>query len=125
MNKLVMHRIVVQDPENMELDPNTEQPICPECDNLFNQCPCPKSWSTLDTDGYMIVSEGEVLIAYPSKEVYEELALWIFRNREYLICSHCMQWIKAEWYWSEEVTEQVVETFFSVHSLCPEGRLEI
>lgn len=118
MYLVVLHRIVIKDLNTMEQDPVTKQLICPECDSLFIQCPCPKPWSTLDTDGYVIMLEGEELVAYPSEEVYKGLSLWIFRNREYLICGHCLQWIKAEWHWSDEVTEEVVETFYSIHSGC-------
>lgn len=118
MRTLINHRIVLQNPEKMERDHRTEEPICPECDDFFIECNCPKPWSTLDTDGYQVMNDGEQLVAYPSEEVYEGLSLWIFRNNDYLICGHCLQWIKAEWHWSEEVTEQVVEEFFSIHSIC-------
>ena len=118
MIKLVMHRILVQDLEDMKLDPDTNKPICPVCDSLFDQCTCPKPWSRLDTDGWAIVFEEEELVAYPSEELYEGLSLWIFRNRDYLICGHCLQWIKAEWHWSDDMAEQAVETFYSIHKNC-------
>ena len=124
MRTLINHRIVLQNPEKMERDHRTEEPICPECDCLFDQCPCPKPWSSLSTDGYQIVNDGEQLVAYPSKEIYEGLSLWIFRNNDYMICGHCLQWIKVEWDWTEEITLQVVEEFFSIHCSCRQSDRE-
>lgn len=58
------------------------------------------------------------MVAYPSLDVYEELMLWIFRNREHIICGHCLKYVRAEWEWSEEVSEKVVEQFFLTHQGC-------
>ena len=118
---LVDHKIDVQEPRNMFLDSASKEPICPECDQSFLTCFCPKPWSSLKTDGYDISWEDERMIAYPSLEVYEELRLWIFRNKEYIICGHCLGSEHVEWGMPEEVIEKVVEQFFVVHEECYNG----
>jgi hypothetical protein len=118
MYQLVNHKIGVQEPREMPLDSITKEPICPECDQSFLTCFCPKPWSSLKTDGFEISWEGERMIAYPSLEVYEESMLWIFRNKEHLICGHCLESVSVEWGMNEEVTEQIVEQFFLIHQGC-------
>ena len=124
MRDIINHRIVVKDSEKMEWDEKSNTPICPECEISFIECDCPKPWSTIDSDGYEIVLEKGELVAYPSPELYVGLSLWIFRNNDHLICGHCLQWIKVEWDWTEEITLQVVEEFFSIHCSCRQSDRE-
>jgi len=116
--QLVNHKMGVQEPRKMLLDSVSKEPICPECDQSFLSCLCPKPWSSLETDGFDISWEGERMVAYPSLEVYEELMLWIFRNHEHIICGHCLQSVNVEWGMPEEVTEKIVEQFFTIHQGC-------
>ncbi len=118
MYQIVNHKIIVQDPDRMQQAPNSGKPICPECDQAFAMCSCPKPWSSLETDGYHICWEDEQIIAYPSVGVYEELMLWIFRNKEHIICGHCLKSVSAEWGWTEEVSRKVTEQFFLIHQGC-------
>ena len=118
MYQLVNHKITVQDQNTMSLDPVTADPSCPECDQSFSSCLCPKPWSSLKTDGYDISWEDERMVAHPSLEVYEELKLWIFMNKEYIICGHCLESVSVEWGMPEEVIEKIVEQFFAIHGEC-------
>jgi hypothetical protein len=116
--QLVNHKIIVQEPKNMHLDSVSKEPICPECDQSFISCLCPKPWSSLKTDGFDICWDDERMVAYPSLEVYEELLLWIFRNKEHIICGHCLESVSMEWLMTPEVTEKIVEQFFVIHQGC-------
>jgi hypothetical protein len=119
--QLVNHKIIVQEPKNMHLDSVSKEPICPECDQSFLSCLCPKPWSSLKTDGFDISWEDERMIAYPSLEIYEELMLWIFRNQDHIICGHCLESVSMEWGMTAEVTEKIVEQFFVIHQGCYTG----
>jgi len=118
MDEVVLHPISIGAPNQMKRDAEPAQPICPECDVSFIECTCPKPWSSLETDGYQVVLEENELVAYPSPETYEGLSLWIFRNHNYVICGHCLQWIMLEWECSEDLITQLVESFFELHSAC-------
>jgi len=119
--QVVNHKIIVQSPRNMTWDSVSKEPICPECDQSFISCLCPKPWSSLKTDGFDICWDDERMVAYPSLEVYEELMLWIFRNQEHIICVHCLESARVEWGMIGEVTEKIVEQFFAIHQGCYTG----
>ena len=116
------HKIIVQNPNEMDRDKQSGKHICPECDLPFDTCLCPKPWSSLKIDGYYTSKEGEQMVAYPSLEVYEELMLWIFRNREHVVCGHCLKSVRAEWGMPEELYEIMVEQFFAIHQECYDGK---
>jgi hypothetical protein len=121
MYQIANHKIKVQQPDRMPQAAGSSKPICPECDQAFAMCSCPKPWSSLETDGYHIIWEDAQIIAYPSLAIYEELMLWIFRNQEHIICGHCLKYVSAEWGWSGEIREKVIEQFFSIHKGCYTG----
>lgn len=121
MYLLVNHKMGVQEPREMLLDSASKEPVCPECDQSYLSCLCPKPWSSLKTDGFDVSWEGEQMVAYPSLEVYEELMLWIFRNKEYIICGHCLESVSVQWGMTEEVIEKIVEQFFAIHHGCYTG----
>ena len=68
--KLVNHKMVVGDPERMIRDAESGDPICPECNESFIHCTCPKPWSSLETDGFQVYLEGERFVAYPGQDTY-------------------------------------------------------
>ena len=121
MHLIVNHKMLVQNPNEMYLDKQSGQRMCPKCDLPFKGCFCPKPWSTLETDGYEIVHEDNVLVAYPTMQVYEELMLWVFRNKDYLICAHCQDSVQMEWGMNQEASEVLVEQFFAIHQDCYTG----
>ena len=101
MDKLINHPIIVGDPDQMKRDPDSGQPICPECQDRFFQCPCPKPWSSLETDGFQVRFKDGSLIAYPCHETYVTESLWITGTPHQLRCGICEQTLDADDRWSD------------------------
>ena len=115
---LVNHPIVVGNPERMIRDDELGDLICPECFDPFTACPCPKSWSSVETDGFQVIFEEDKFVAYPTEETYREDMLWITGTPHVLICGICMQTMGANEQWSEEETEHMAWAFFEIHKWC-------
>ena len=118
MENLINHPIIVGDPDQMERDAHSGEPICPECAESFFGCTCPKPWSTVDSDGYHIIIEKDRMVAYPTEETYREETLWITGTPHVLICGICMQTMGADEQWSEKETELMAWAFFEIHKWC-------
>lgn len=116
--KLVNHKMVVGDPERMIRDAESGDPICPECNESFILCTCPKPWSSLETDGFQVYLEGERFVAYPGQDTYREEMLWITGTPHQLKCGICKETMDADWRWSKDETMSVACGFFEVHKWC-------
>lgn len=84
----------------------------------FINCICPKTYSTPETDGWYIeVIDGKVT-AYPTEELYNDLALWVERRGDDLLCTRCGRKITIGQMYTEGEASDYVEAFYEIHYNC-------
>lgn len=91
---------------------------CFEHDLPFEGCICPKPYSTPESDGWYIEEINGKRIAYPTEDLYNELAMWINRRNDELVCSRCGKSILIGQLYSEAETSDLVEAFYEIHYSC-------
>lgn len=95
-------------------------PWCEDHEEYYEVCICPKAHSSPEEDGWLVEKTPSGLVAYPTEELYIELALWIQRQGRKLICRICQG--DAAFSEGQTATEtesqDLVEAFFDIHSKC-------
>ena len=94
------------------------KPWCEDHGESFKTCICPKQISTADTDGWYVEDTMGRLTAYPTEELYNELALWIDKKNDSMICTRCGESLPVGKYYSEAETSDLVESFYEIHYGC-------
>ena len=120
-SNLVDHPIVVGNPDRMIRDDQSGDLICPECYDAFSTCPCPKPWSSIETDGFQIMIEDDMTVAYPTEETYTGEMLWITGTFHRLLCVLCGKTMETTENLKEIEANEIVEAFFEIHQQCYDG----
>ena len=94
-------------------------PWCDEHVEFYEQCICPKPFSSVETDGWYIeIGKDGTATAYPSEQLYNDLALWVDRRGDKLVCTRCARSIEIGQMYTETETDDLVEAFFEIHYDC-------
>ena len=98
-------------------------PWCDEHEEFYEHCICPKPFSSIDTDGWHVeVDDKGKGTAYPSEQLYNDLALWVDRRGNKLVCTRCGKSMEIAANYTETEISDLVESFFEIHYEClPEG----
>lgn len=112
----------------MKDDDGEMKPWCKPHSEFYHKCSCPKPYSTVDTDGWNVTKEGEILYANPIRELYEASALWIEVSGDIMKCNRCRKELDINIYKDAagmldelpylEMLDTIVESFFDMHAEC-------
>lgn len=108
--------------DSSELPEKDGMPWCDEHEEYYEVCVCPKPHST-PMDGWLVGRiEGEDgLVAYPTEELYNELSMWIERDKDKIVCTRCKSHVQVNEHMSDLESIDLVESFFDIHSQCKEA----
>lgn len=118
-------------PDEMPLKEDGDSIMKPWCEphsEFYHKCNCPKPYSTIDTDGWKVIKEGEILYASPTQDIYEAMALWIEVSGDVIKCNRCGKDLDINDYTDVskmldelpylEIIDTVVGSFFDIHAEC-------
>ena len=115
------HSVPVKRPELLPVKDG--MPWCEDHEEYFERCDCPKPHSTPEEDGWQVEQTPSGPVGFPTEELYKGLSLWIQRRGEHLICIRCNGRISfpAGHVITESESQDMVESFFDIHSQCGGG----
>lgn len=131
MEIITSYKIEVIYPGGLPLkkdDDGEMKPWCEPHDEFYHNCNCPKPYSTIETDGWKVTKEGEILYASPTRDIYEAMALWIEVGDDVMKCNRCGKELDINSYKDAsrmldelpylEIIDKAVEAFFDQHAEC-------
>lgn len=134
MQIITDYKIEVVYPDGMQLKEDADGIVKPWCEphsEFYYKCACPKPDSLPEKDGWHIFKEGKKLYASPTKELYEQSALWIEVANDKMICNRCGEEMNINDYndaskmLSElpylEMLDTIIGKFYDVHAECKDS----
>lgn len=112
MSKYVLKPHPVVNPKSLMT--HDGRPWCEDHGDYFDDCGCPKPWSTAESDEWHII-DG---IAYPTLELYVGTSMWIESDSNRIICQRCNQHIEKSLSFTDQDIDDMAEAFFNIHENC-------
>lgn len=107
------------------------KPWCEPHDEFYYKCDCPKPDSTPEKDNWYVDKKGKLLMASPTLDRYEAMALWIEVDGDIMKCNRCGKELDINIYKDAsrtldelpylEMLETEVDAFFNEHAECKDS----
>ena len=95
-----------------------DMPWCDLHEDSYATCVCPKEGDTPETGWFVEKQSDGAVLAFPTEETFNNLALWVNKNGDEMVCDRCKATMQIDTTHGAQDTEDTVYAFYEIHEKC-------